>query len=69
MVPFQSFCFEYPLTYVQVNAHLGTSPAVNDIQVLRAFGGGQAIISNTTILDGDGSLGPRYPRSLIIGDV
>jgi hypothetical protein len=36
--------------------------------MLRAYGGAQAIVRDTTILDADGFLGPHLPISLNVGD-
>ena len=43
--------------------------ALNTIQMSRAYGGAQAIIRDTTILDADGFLGPFLPCFLNIGNV
>ena len=43
--------------------------ALNATQMSRSYGGAQAIIRDTTILDADGFLGPHLPCSLNIGDI
>ena len=39
--------------------------ALNAIQMLRAYGGAQAIVRGTTILDADGFLGPQLVLSTL----
>jgi hypothetical protein len=43
--------------------------ALNAIQMSRTYGGAQAIVRDTTILDADDFLGSHLPRSLNVGDV